>query len=140
MKTNNIKLVTAAFIAASFFATMPTVQSLANNTKHITAVDSAKPTINVKVLGQQDEFVILEIDLNQALDQNSRLVINDDKGTNLYEEYVSGKTFTRKIKVSPSELDKVEIVFYTPNADAKKVYSFKVAQTYKIDVTEVAKF
>lgn len=140
MKTNNFKLAIAALTAASFFATMPTVQTLANNTNPVAAFNAVKPSISVKLLGQQDEFIILQIDLKQPLDQNSRLSINDGKGVNMYEENVSGKTFSRKIKLSPSEVDKLEIVFDTPSNEAKKVFTISVAQTSKIDVTEVAKF
>ncbi len=139
MKTTNFKLAIAALTAASFFATVPTVKTLANNTNPI-AVNAIKPTISVKSLGSQDEFVILQISLSQPLDQNSKLLINDDKGVNMYEENVSGKTFTRKIKLAPSELGKLEIVFSTPSAETKKIYVINVAQTSKVDVTEVAKF
>jgi hypothetical protein len=140
MKSSNSKLAIAAFIAASFFATMPTIQSLANNTNPVVATQTAQPTINVKVLGQQDEFVILEIDLNQPIDQNSKLSINDERGEGMYEENVSGKTFSRKIKVVPSEIGKMEIVFSTPNIDIKKTYSINVALISKVNVTEIAKF
>jgi hypothetical protein len=139
MKTTNFKLAIAALTVSAFFATMPTVKTLANNTNPV-AVNAVKPTISVKSLGSQDEFVILQITLNQPLDQYSKLEINDDKGVNMYEENVSGKTFTRKIKLVPSELGKVEIVFSTPSAETKKVYQINVAQTSKVDVTEVAKF
>ncbi len=139
MKTNNFKTVIAALTVFSFFATMPTVQSLANKNNSI-AAQAAQPTINVKVLGQQDEYVILQIDLQQSMDQSSRLIINDDKGVSMYEETVSGKTFSRKIKVAPSEIGKIEVVFSTPGAEAKKIYAINVALVAKVNITEVAKF
>jgi len=139
MKTNN-KLTIAAFIAASFFATMPTMNSFAKNTTPAVAATPAPTSIDVKLLGQQDEFVILEITLKQAVDQNSKLVINDSKGDNLYEENMSGKTFSRKVKISPSEVEKLQIIFNTPTGETKKMYSINVALVSKIDVTEVAKF
>src|ERR1700709_174258 len=141
MKTNNIKLTIAAFTAACFFSTMPTMQSIANHhTNPIVVATPAPASIEVKLLGQQDEYVILEINLKQGADQNSRLIINDSKGDNLYEENVSGKTYSRKVKVSPSEVEKLEIVFNTPNGETKKMYSINVALISQVDVTEVAKF
>jgi hypothetical protein len=138
MKTTNFKLAIAALSAASFFASMPTMQLLANKNNPVVAA-AAQPNINVKVLGQQDEFVILEINLSQANDQHSRLLINDDKGENMYEESVSGKTFSRKIKLAPSEISKIEIVFSTPGVETKKAYSINVAMVSKVNVAEIAK-
>lgn len=138
MKTNNIKLTIAAFTAACFFSTLPTIKSIANHhTNPIVVANPATASIDVKMLGQQDEYVILEINLKQAADQNSKLIINDSKGDNLYEENVSGKTYSRKIRVSPSEVEKLEIVFNTPNGETKKMYSINVALVSKIDVTEL---
>jgi hypothetical protein len=58
----------------------------------------------------------------------------------MYEENVSGKTFSRKIKVAPSEISKIEVVFSTPNADVRKIYAINVALVSKVNITEVAKF
>lgn len=141
MKTNNIKLTIAAFTAACFFSTMPTMKSFANHHTNSIAVATTVPaSIEVKLLGQQDEYVILEITLKQSADQNSILVINDSKGDNLYQENVGGKTFSRKVKIAPSEVEKLEIVFNTPTGEIKKMYSINVALISKVDVTEVAKF
>lgn len=137
MKSKNLKLAIAVISIASF-VTIPTVQSLANGNNTVVA-QAAQPSINIKVLSQQDEFVTVEVLLEQPNDQNSRLIINDDKGNIMYEENVSTKKFSRKVKIASSEIPKIEIVFSTPKSDVRKIYAVNISTISKVSIAEEVK-
>ena len=71
-------------------------------------------------LGDKDEFVFLQIDLQQANAGLSVLRILDANGTGLHSETFNAKSFRRVIKVSPDEFNTIEVVLATAEGITRK--------------------
>ncbi len=144
MKTNtNNNKKAAILIAASLMISASPLakvfaREMANNKKVSVAAESALE-ISTRYLGEKDEHVFIRIALNQPSEQRSYLRIYDNNGELLYEEMVTEKNLAKVIKVSPSELSSLNLVYSSGNKETKKLVVINVLETRKYEIIETAK-
>ena len=137
MKTNTV--ITSVLVAASLLlSAMPSNKALAAN-KHKFEKAAAKSTlqpIKIEYLGENEGYAYVRFSFSQATAQEGTVQILDKDGYKLHEETVTTKDFSRTIKVSPEEFEKLT-VSYTSN-EKESIKSFTVAfassQGYEIGV------
>lgn len=144
MKTNTINNRKAAIIfAASLIISASPLGSVFAGEKaksKISAVSAeAMPGISTRYLGEKDEQVFIRIALSQPTEQKSYLRIYDFNGELLYEEVMTEKNQAKVIKLSPSEISSLNIVYSTPKNDAKKLVVINTLDTRKYDISETVK-
>ncbi|TAD84441.1 MAG: hypothetical protein EAY75_13130 [Bacteroidetes bacterium] len=119
------KTIAILTIIASVSAFIPNAAnatpSKSNKSKTNTA-NNAGGLVTVTNLGDKDEFVFLQIDLQQSNPGLSVLRILDVNGVGLHSETFSTKSFRRLIKVSPEEFNGIEIVLATNEGVTRKRY------------------
>jgi hypothetical protein len=99
---------------------------------------TAKPNVQLNYMGEEDNYVVLQVVLNKSDDKHAKLSISDGLGEELYTERFTQNSFARYIKVSPDELSNIEIVFETINGISRKKYNLNMSMVSTFKLEEVA--
>jgi hypothetical protein len=117
--------------AASLFIPSTVVAHPAKlSKKKAVAVNASDATVEVTNLGDKDDCVFLQIDLQQANPTLAILRILDANGNGLYSEAVRTKTHRRTIKISPEEYNAIEVIYATNGGTTQKRYELNTV-TFK---------
>jgi hypothetical protein len=140
--TNNTKKAAIMIAASLIISASPLANVFAGEkakNKIVAVTAEAAPGISTKYLGEKDEAVYIRIALSQPTDDRSYLRIYDISGELLYEEIVTEKNQAKVIKVLPSELSSLNIVYTTGTKETKKLVVINTLETRKYDISETAK-
>ena len=88
-------------------------------------------------MGEEDNYVILQIVLSKSGKKDATLRINDGAGTELFYERVYTNEHVRYIKVSPDELKNIELVLNTTEGELKKRYNLNLSKVNTFKLEEV---
>jgi hypothetical protein len=110
-----------------------------NGLKPITFTEKTVKTspISVKVVGAENNFLILSIQLKKSDDKAGMLKISDGFGEILYTERVMDTTFSRFVKVSPEEVGQIQLEYNTNDGVSRIKYDLNVTKTVFGTISEV---
>lgn len=109
-----------------------------NGLKPVTFIENEKKSpISVKVIGTENNFLILAIQLRKSDEKAGLLKITDAEGIVLYTERITDSTFNRFVKVSPEEVDQIELVYNTNDGISRKKYDLNVTSTVSGSINEI---
>jgi hypothetical protein len=95
-----------------------------------------KEGAELKIAGQVNNQPVFQLDLNNDLKQRFVIVIKDEFGAILHEEYVSGANISRKFRFT-DELDGINLRFEVRDVKNSKTVVFDVKNSQKT-VSETA--
>jgi hypothetical protein len=110
-----------------------------NGLKPVTFSETAVKTspISVKVIGTENNFLILAIQLKKTDEKAGLLKISDGVGEVLYTERIMDTTFNRIVKVSPEEVGQIELEYNTNDGISRIKYDLNVTNTVSGSISEV---
>lgn len=95
--------------------------------------------VELKIAGQTNNQPIYQLDLNNDLNQRFVIVIKDEYGAILLEEYVRGANISRKFRFT-NELDGINLRFEVRDVKNSKTVVFDVKNSKKtISETAIVK-
>jgi hypothetical protein len=106
--------------------------------KKTEATNPVNGNISVRYMGEDNEFVVLQVILTKGSKSDAFLRINDGYGNELYNERFSSAEHVRYIKVSPDELKSIEVALRTMEGDLKKIYNLNMSKVSTFKIEEVA--
>lgn len=115
-------LMAVAITAITVLATNP---AAAKNTKQASKRANATNTIDVKQYSSDHQYVYLQVQLQQSMNQPATLRISDELGELLFVDKFSTKQYNRLVKINPEELGKIDFTLTTADGSVSK--KFKVA-------------
>jgi hypothetical protein len=135
MKKNFI----SAIIIASLVAMAPTVFAATKLSKEKgdKKESNVKSDLQLNYLGEENEYVVLQVLLTKADSKNATLRITDGLGEVLHTERFAQGSFSKFIKVSPAELSKIELVLDTINGTQRKLYNLNMSKVSTFKIEEV---
>ena len=118
------KTISILAIIAAITTAMPNVVNATPNKadKVKLSEPNAGGTIEVTNLGDQGDFLYLQIDLQQANNSLAILRILDAGGEGLHSQAVYTKSFRRVVKVAPDEFNFIEIQYATAEGTVRKKF------------------
>ncbi|HSK12656.1 MAG TPA: hypothetical protein VK907_05540 [Phnomibacter sp.] len=94
--------------------------------------------LRVNYLGEEGNYILLQVILAKADAKVASLRIFDGLGEELFSERVSDEQYTRLIKVSPDELKDIAIEYNTTSGVLRKKYSLNTTRFTTFRLEEVA--
>ncbi len=135
-KINLSAIMIATIIGFSSSAFAGTINH--NGLKPVTFSEKGKSSpIDVKVIGTENNFLILAIQLKKSDEKTGVLRITDGVGEILYTERITDSTFNRIVKVSPEEVGQIELVYDTNDGVSRKKYDLNVTKTVTGSISEI---
>ena len=133
------KTFASAILIASLVTMAPSAFAGEKKEKKKTeATTNVEGNIVVRYMGEDNEYVVLQIVLNKAEKKDAILRITDGMGTELFNERFNTAEHVRYIKVSPEELKNIEVAMTTSEGDLKKKYNLNMSKVNTFTIQEVA--
>jgi hypothetical protein len=133
------KTISIVAIFAAIAGILPTVANATPNKAQKVKLSEPNPggTIEVTNLGDQGDFLYLQIDLQQANNSLAILRILDAGGEGLHSETVYTKSFKRVVKIAPDEFNFIEIQYATANGTVRKKFDLNTVVYKSTKLVEV---
>lgn len=128
-------LINRSLIAFSILAICTTSVFAAGNPANNT---TATESLAVKLVQEDENFMILQIKLGKQDTKAALLRIEDGTGELLHSERVSANTMVRYIKVSPYELQDLVITLQTNQGATSKRFKLSTERQTTVKIEEVA--
>ncbi len=126
-------------IAASLFAFVPATKSFAkNDNKSKKAMSTSNTSIVVSNIAYDNEYVLLNIQLNQSFDKSATVRITDAHGEVLYTERFNEKTHNMLVKVDPMELSRISVELSSGDGFFSREYKVEVKTAVTAMVQDVS--
>ncbi len=133
------KAFASAILIATLISMAPTAFAGEKKEKKKTETTSkANAGIAVRYMGEDNDFVVLQVILTKGTKADAVLRISDGLGTELYYERVTSAEHVRYIKVSPDELKNIEVAYSTTEGELKKKYNLNMSRVNTFKIEEVA--
>ncbi len=128
----------SAILIATLIAMAPAAFAGEKKEKTKKEATSSNASIHVRYMGEDEEYVVLQVVLNKGSKHDAILRINDGQGIELFYERFNSLEYVRYIKVSPSELKNIEVAVITREGDVKKMYNLNMNTVSTFKIEEVA--
>jgi hypothetical protein len=133
------KTFASAILIASLVTMAPSAFAGEKKEKKKTeSTTNVENNISVRYMGEDNDYVVLQVLLNQANNKDAILRITDGMGTELFYERFSSAEYVRYIKVSPEELKNIEVGISTAQGDLKKKYNLNMNKVNTFKIEEIA--
>jgi hypothetical protein len=133
------KTFASAILIASLVTMAPSAFAGEKKEKKKTeSTTNVENNISVRYMGEDNDYVVLQVLLNQANNKDAILRITDGMGTELFYERFSSTEYVRYIKVSPEELKNIEVGISTAQGDLKKKYNLNMNKVNTFKIEEIA--
>jgi hypothetical protein len=132
------KTFASAILIATLITMAPAAFAGEKKEKKKTETTNADANINVRYMGEDNDFVVLQVVLNKGSKYDAILRISDGLGNELFYERVSSAEHVRYIKVSPDELKNIEVAVSTTEGDLRKKYNLNMSKVNTFKIEEVA--
>ena len=131
------KTFASAILIATLISMAPAAFAGEKKEKKKTENTSANASIAVRYMGEDSEFVVLQVILTKGAKADAILRITDGEGTELFYERVTSAEHVRYIKVSPDELKSIEVAYSTTDGELKKKYNLNMTSLNTAKIEEV---
>ncbi len=85
------------------------------------------PFVSIRYIGTVQDRALFQVDFVNEDEESFLLSIQDENGTYLYKEKISGRTFTKKFEWQNEDINVSKLVFSITNLKSKKTQVFEVA-------------
>jgi hypothetical protein len=119
-----------AMFGNEVFATDKYCKNL-NETKH-------QSEFNIRQIGQDESAVYLRLSFRKDDDKQASIRISDGSGEQLFIERFSQDEYYRVIKISPDELNEIEVEFRTASGSYRKKYAIHMSRINNFQIEELA--
>lgn len=127
-----------AILIAALISMAPAAFAGEKKEKAKTEATNSNASVNIRYMGEDNDFVVLQIVLNKASKDDALLRIFDAEGNELFNERVTNAEHVRYIKVSPDELKNIEVAVSTSEGNLKKKYNLNMSKVSTFKIEEVA--
>jgi hypothetical protein len=124
-----------------FFVAFASINIAANSALAGNKVDASRNEdvkVELKYAGEDESYVLLELEVRRADAKLATLKILDGFGELLYSEKVTGTVVKRTIKVPPYELKNLEIKLTSRSEDFRKKFNLNVESVSKLVIVPVS--
>jgi hypothetical protein len=91
----------------------------------------------LKYAGEDESYVLLELEVKRADAKLGTLKILDGFGEELYSEKVTGSVVKRTIKIAPYELENLEIKLTSRSENFRKKFNLSTESVSKVVIVPV---
>lgn len=103
----------------------------------VAATRNEEVKVELKYAGEDESYVLLELEVKRADAKLGTLKILDGFGEELYSEKVTGSVVKRTIKIAPYELENLEIKLTSRSENFRKKFNLSTESVSKVVIVPV---